>query len=488
MINSSWLTPTLLLTFGFPLLMVGLGEVIFILERRNSPFTQLVGILRNLVIPFWGIYFLLSVVVALPKDNLWIKLSETCFWIALIYWGISLVNQYLFATAQEGTWQANIPKLLLDLIRTFVVLVGSAIVLSRVWGADLGGLITALGVGSLVIGLALQDSLGNVFSGVTLLFERPVKIGDWIEIDGYQGQVVEITWRSVHLATFDKSLVVIPNAQLAKGSFINFNRPEPMYGESVELGYSYDDPPYKVIQVLQETALEIDGVLSDPPPVITITTYGDCGINYKIRLYGVDFSAALANARIFKNRIWYASKRMGLTIPYPIEAHYPYESTAPKLVDLQNKAVQVLQQVSGWETIPPNALQEICQTADIKDYSEGEIIVKVDAPLPGLFVILEGSVTSSILDNETNGDGKSAPKEFRVIDTLYQGDIFGIQAILISGQVSDATVTAMEDVELLVISSNKLQNIMQQFPYLSNMMGEMMELRQQQIAATDLAA
>ena len=486
MINSSWLTPTLLLTFGFPLLMVGLGEIIFILERRNSSFTQLVRILRNLVIPTWGVYFLLSVVVALPKNNLWVKLSETCFWIALIYWGISLVNQYVVVAAKEGTWQANIPKLLLDLIRTFVVLLGSTIVLSRVWGANLGGLITALGVGSLVIGLALQDSLGNVFSGVTLLFERPVQIGDWIEVNGYQGQVVEITWRSVHLATFEKSLVVIPNSQLAKGSFINFNRPEPAYGKSVELAYSFDDPPHKVIQVLRETALEIDGVLSDPPPFITITTYGDYGINYLIRLYGVDFPAALVNARIFKNRIWYASKRARLTIPYPIEAQYTYESTAPKLVDIQDKAERVLQQIPGWETIPADTLKEISQAASIENYAVGEIIVEANAPLRGLFVILEGCVTLSVFDHENNGNGES--DEIRIIDTLHQGDIFGIQAILISGQVADATVSAINDVELLVISSEILQDIIRQFPYLSNMMGGIMELRRQQIATTDLGA
>ncbi len=483
MINASWLTPTLFLTFGFPLLMVGLGEIVFILERRNSPFTQLVSILRNLVIPAWGVYFLLSVVVALPTDNLWAKLSETCFLISLIYWGISLVNQYVVVAAKEGTWQANIPKLLLDLIRTFVVLMGSAFVLSRVWGADLGGLITALGVGSLVIGLALQDSVGNVFSGVTLLFEQPVQIGDWIEVDGYQGQVVEITWRSVHLATIEKSLVVIPNGQLAKGSFINFNRPEAAYGKSVELGYSYDDPPHKVIQVLRETALEIDGVLNDPPPFITITTYGDSGINYLIRLYGVNFPAALNNARIFKNRIWYASKRAGLTIPYPIQTLARFESTAPKLADIQDKAVQVLQQIPGWETIPIDTLKEISQAATVEDYAIGEIIVKVNAPLRGLFVILEGCATLSIFDNE-NGESDKV----HIIDTLYRGDIFGIQAILISGQVSDATVRAINDVELLVISNEKLKDIMHQFPYLSNMMGEMMELRQQQISAKDLAA
>ncbi len=108
--------------------------------------------------------------------------------------------------------------------------------------------------------------------------------------------------------------------------------------------------------------------------------------------------------------------------------------------------------------------------------------------LLGLFVILEGSVTLSVFENKKNDNGNGSSGELRVIDTLSQGNIFGIQAILISGQVADSTVTAIEDVEILLISSETLQNILQQFPYLSNMMGDMMELRRQQIAGTDLAA
>ena len=120
-------------------------------------------------------------------------------------------------------------------------------------------------------------------------------------------------------------------------------------------------------------------------------------------------------------------------------------------------------------------LKEISQAATVEDYAIGEIIVKIDAPLRGLFLILEGCVTLSIFDNE-NGESDKV----RIIETLYQGAIFGIQAILISGQVSDATVRAINDVELLVISNEKLKEIMHQFPYLSNMMGEMMEFNLRQ--------
>jgi len=174
-------------------------------------------------------------VLQLPRGETLVRLTETFLWITVIYWGLTLINVILFEGAEEGSWQSNVPKLFLDLSRTFLVLVGTAIVLSTVWNADLGGLLTALGVGSLVIGLALQDSLGNVFSGLTLLFEQPVSIGDWIEIGGIEGKVVEITWRSVHVMTLERDLVIVPNSELAGASLKNYNRPD-----SVHLGIVCD--------------------------------------------------------------------------------------------------------------------------------------------------------------------------------------------------------------------------------------------------------
>lgn len=79
--------------------------------------------------------------------------------------------------------------------------------------------------------------MGNIFSGITLLFERPITIGDWVEIGDVHGQVLEVTWRSVHLYTFEKHLIIVPNSELAGGNFRNFSRPEPLHRISVELGF-----------------------------------------------------------------------------------------------------------------------------------------------------------------------------------------------------------------------------------------------------------
>jgi small-conductance mechanosensitive channel len=471
----NWLIQTFLLIVIFPLLMIVLGEISLNLEKKRNRFTYTLKILRNLILPFFGLYVLLLQVIQLPKESIWVKLSETGLWITLIYFGLNLVNQILFEDAQEGSWQSNVPKLLLDLSRTFLVLVGAAIVLSRVWGADLGGLLTALGVGSLVIGLALQDSLGNVFSGITLLFEQPIKIGDWVKIGDHRGKVVEITWRSVHIYTLERYLIIVPNSELAKGNFANYSRPEPLLGINIDLSFSCDDAPYKVMDILRKTALEIDGVLANPAPSIFVIDYGDFAINYRTRLFVKDFVQGLKSGDEFKAKIWYATQRHGLTMPYPIASEYEYKSLAPTTGDLQKQALEILENTSGWESINRPTLLKICQNSVIENYAQGEIIVKAGELLKGLFVILEGQVELSFIQMSDDHERK------HILGHLFTREVFGEKASLLSGQITAVTVTALKDTQVLVILPETLQSTVQTFPELSNRLGELMELRRKQI-------
>ena len=90
------------------------------------------------------------------------------------------------------------------------------------WDADVGGLFTALGVGSIVIGLALQNAVGGVISGLLLLFEQPFKIGDWLDTGGVKGRVVEVNWRAVHIDT-GNGIQIVPNSTLSGASFTNLS-------------------------------------------------------------------------------------------------------------------------------------------------------------------------------------------------------------------------------------------------------------------------
>jgi len=186
--SRDWHIWALIVGLGFPLLVVLLGEVIYHLKRRGRPMAATLRVVKNLVLPVLILMILIRNVWKLDVHGNFAKVVETLFWISVIYASFSLFNVILFEKAEANTWRARMPKLLIDLARLFLVLVGTAIVLAAVWGADLAGLATGLGVSSIVIGLALQDTLGSIMSGIALLLERPFSVGDWLRVGNSEGE------------------------------------------------------------------------------------------------------------------------------------------------------------------------------------------------------------------------------------------------------------------------------------------------------------
>src|SRR5262249_20372642 len=152
------------------------------LRRRGNPAEAPLREVRNLLVPALAAYVLLVHVAELGPRSYPVLVVLTLAWIFGLHAALSFLNVALFAGAHKGSWRARVPGLARDLVRLVLVLVGAALVLSTVWGTNLGALVTALGVGSIVLGLALQDPLGNLYSGVILLFEQPFTVGDWLRV------------------------------------------------------------------------------------------------------------------------------------------------------------------------------------------------------------------------------------------------------------------------------------------------------------------
>ncbi len=470
----SWV---LALVLGFPLAMIVLGELILRLERRKAQLAAPLEILRQWVLPSLALFIALVEVLRIPRSEVFARVSETLLWITIIYAALTLLNVVLFTGAQADSWQAKVPQLLRDLGRFVLVCIGAAIVLSTVWGANLGGLLTALGVGSLVIGLALQDSLGNVFSGIALLFEQPIKLGDWIHLETVRGKVVEINWRSVHILTANKDLMVVPNAQLAKGNFTNLSRPTGVRGDRLCFSFACDDPPEKVMQVLLNLAQEIEDVVADPPPEIRLDAYGDYAISYGVHLFSPDYESGLRAVQAFKTRIWYAARRHGLSMPLPVQVSAPFESRQLPPEKQQAQQLRVLQRTPCFAGLPTPLLETILERSVLLDYAAKERVLGQGAPLPGLFLILEGQV-NLILEGL-----RGMP---RTIGVLSVGELFGVKASLLSDQTSDTSIQAVDHLRVLMIDTETLQATLEQSPRLAQDLGELMELRRRAISSARL--
>ncbi|MEA2028239.1 MAG: mechanosensitive ion channel, partial [Campylobacterota bacterium] len=261
-----WKTWGILIVIGLPMAIVLAGELLLYLEKRDSAFTPIVYSIRNIVLPIFTINLILSKIIKLDSDTVLLKISDTLFWLILILVILKFVNIFVFSNVLPQETQKRIPKLLVDFARTFLIMLGAAIIASNVWGADLGRLLAALGVGSIVLGLALQDVLGGLFSGVALLSSKPFSVGDWIKIGDISGKVVNIDWRAVTLEDFNGDTIIVPNAAIANDIVKNYSSPTKVHMESVGFDISFDTPPNKVKQVLLEAASGTKGILKEPTP------------------------------------------------------------------------------------------------------------------------------------------------------------------------------------------------------------------------------
>jgi small-conductance mechanosensitive channel len=452
----------------FPLSSVVLGEVILRLKRARHALAAPLGAIRSVVMPALVILIVMLEVVGWDRQSISVRLVETVLCLVIVHTSLSFLNGILFVGAKEDSWQAKFPHLFVDLIRVLVVLVAAAIALSTIWGQDLAQLVEALGVGTICIGLALQQPLGNLFSGIFLMIERPVSVGDWIKFESGLGKVVQTNWRAIHLQTRDGNLIVIPNGSLAKGMFTNFSRPARQYRKTVGFGFSYDDPPNKVKMVLKETALRTPGVLAYPAPHVHLADFADSYNLYNVKISMDDFGNALDILDEFRTRVWYASERHGLNMPYPTQVHISETEQAERPL-----STQVIEAFPRFDLRDRGSPDSGGPRSTVKLYAKGEQVVREGERLAGIHLILEGTAKLTASD----GTGKDAS-----IATLGRGEFFG-EKTLVSGQLSDVTVTVLDDLEVLVLQASALHSIIDRTPHLAREIAQVMESRRNAVSS-----
>jgi small-conductance mechanosensitive channel len=459
------------LSLGFPLTMLLLTEILERLKQLNSSLLPAVKISRQWIVPLAAAILLLDRVMGVEVDTVWLKCLRTVIWLAIIIATLSGINAVIFKQASEDSWQGKVPSILIDLGRTVLVLVGLAIIFANVWGADLGGLLTALGVGSLVLGLALQDSMGNLFSGIALLFEHPFSVGDWLEIEERVGRVVSITWRSVHLRTPQDKLIIVPNSVLAQGSFFNYSRPTKVHGEEINISFSYDDPPNKVMGILKEIAQTTEAVLTTPKPVVQIQSYDDFSIAYMMRFFVADYTHMPRIKSTITSRIWYAAQRYGLTMPYPIQAEAPIVDAATRTEQNFQQMLKGLQALPSLNSLPDDIFALMVEGAELHEYGHNEIVLDQGEPIAGIYLILRGQAFV-IYRNEA--------EELQELGELSSGDIFG-ERLLLGQTNSDLSIKARDDLQVIIFDGDHFQGLLEKIPDLASVINETMEARRRSL-------
>jgi small-conductance mechanosensitive channel len=181
----------------------------------------------------------------------------------------------------------NIESAIETFTKIVFIAVGGMIVLDSL-GISLTPVVTTLGVGSLAVAIALQDTLGNFFAGLYVKADRPVKVGHYIRLEsGQEGYVEQIGWRSTHIRALQNNIVVVPNSKLAQTTITNYHLPEKRMALQIPVAVSYDCDPQAVEDILVDEAKnavgEVEGLLGDPEPFVRfIPGFGDFSMNFTL--------------------------------------------------------------------------------------------------------------------------------------------------------------------------------------------------------------
>jgi small-conductance mechanosensitive channel/CRP-like cAMP-binding protein len=290
---------------------------------------------------------------------------------------------------------ANVPSILRDFVQ---VAVAGGVVMGflRLAGLDVFSLVTTSAVLTAVIGLALQSTIANVFGGLGLQLDRTLGHGEWIEVGNHVGRILEIGWRSTRIVTKDGDTVFVPNGELVAGKVLNFSRPTGAHRMTVRIGFHYRHPPNEVRRVLLAAVHDTPGVLETPAPECGPTDFGDSAVVYGVRYWIADFGQDATIDEEVRTRLWYAARRAGLEIPFPIRTVIS-EVSAPAArvgaeAEEQAERLSLLARAEPFAALEETARERLARAMGRGDFGAGQTIIRAGEADDAVYLIASGEV------------------------------------------------------------------------------------------------
>ncbi len=335
-------------------------------------------------------------------------------------------------------------------------------------------LLAASAVGALVIGLALQDTLGNLFAGWALQIEKPFFVGDWIKIGSIEGKVTEITWRATKICTKARHFCVIPNTVISKDILVNYTHPSPIIRLDKVIGLGYDAHPNHVKRVVLETIADIPEILKDPAPSVFLVDYADFSIHYQCRFWVDDFAQTEPIMDRFTTLLYYRLQREGLVIPFPIRdvrmhAEGPDHLARVREQDLAAR-LEFLNGVDLFADCSPEHRLEIARCLERITYAAGETVIRQGAAGDWM-VFLEQGRARVVLERDDT---------VTQVAVLEGGQYVGEMALL-TGEPRSATVIAVTDLRAYVLRKAAFRNVLVGHPEIAQKLSEVIATRRAEL-------
>jgi small-conductance mechanosensitive channel/CRP-like cAMP-binding protein len=380
---------------------------------------------------------------------------QLVLWLSLMVLVVRLAGLLVFNVGWRLRKGQPAPSLLRDIFAIIAYVLIVASLLKFYFDLSVGALLSGSALLGVILGLALQDTLGNLFAGVSLHADKPFDVGDVITVGKWTGVVESVTWRAAKIRTFTNHLVHVSNSQIAK-EYVEVCPRENLNARIVFFNALYTDSPAKVIHIVREAVREAENVSQDITPVVRIRDFAESSVDYEVKYWLENYARYNDTDALVRQRIWYAYRRAGLNFAFPTRTLY-VERPRPAGTAGMDSLTERLAAVDIFAPLSAEELQRLAAAAENHVYAPGETIIRRGEAADSMFVVHRGRVEVRV----PSEDGR----EQRTVAALSEGNFFGEMA-LFTGEPRNANVVAAEETEVLEIGRRAMKPLFDTNPEL----------------------
>ena len=380
----------------------------------------------------------------------------------IIWWlmGARLLSMALDTLLLPKTWRRQ--RLFQDVFGAVVFLAAVVAALGFVLELPVRGLVATSGALAIVLGLAIQSTLSDVFAGIVINTTEPYHIGNWVSIDGVEGKVLEMNWRATHLLNSQGNIVIVPNAVAAKAKITNSSRPPSLHGVTVLLEITPEARPSVVIAALERALAGVRAVIADPAPYAIVKRTTVTSIQYEATAYVDDMSKKLAVTNELYDLCYRHLAAAGVELK-PLGVSY----AQPAPAQLADARIRLLRRVELFAALTPEELQRLAPLLSRREFERGDTVISPET-VPDHLTIVDSGVLSVVAE-----DG-SGPVE---VNRLGPGDALG-EAGLLAGMPARVKISALTHAAVYQLNKDDLTPLLKDKPDVAKLMCQMLSRRQ----------
>ncbi|HEY0406685.1 MAG TPA: mechanosensitive ion channel family protein [Pyrinomonadaceae bacterium] len=380
-----------------------------------------------------------------------LKIIKLLLWSGLIILLVRALSAAIFRLAFRLRKGTEAPSLIRNIFSLIAFTVLFFIAFSQIYPTvNLGALFTTSAIFGVILGLALQDTLGNLFAGISLHADNPFEVGDVIAFGQQQqftGVVESITWRAVKIRTFQNKIVLVSNSNIAKEA-IEVAARDNTNARIVFFNTRYRESPAKTIHIVREAVREAENVSQKIKPVVRIRALSDSAVDYEVKYWLEDYAKHNDTDALVRQRIWYAFRRAGLNFAYPTRTLRLERQTKTDEAQISSEIIERLSAVDIFAPLTTEETTRLAGASVSHVFAPGETVIRAGDKGSSMFVVNGGRVQVQVTEN-----GRA-----RNVAVLKEGDFFGEMA-LFTREPRTANVIAMEETEVLEIGYEAMKRL-----------------------------